>query len=247
MRSSLLGSFAVIRRSASRSCAGQFVRLGRHDEVVLVETFYFLGLPRDLGPAPSEADIGMVALALGQTAEPGYEVQGFLEIPERKAPLDTTLLVHERPTGRLLQIAFGLRFRQRRNTAATRRASLGQEIFAHTARSRKTNLCPVAGDITLAIFAGLNSFGHPRANTPRANEFALHELLLRRFMRPARLPATCDPNARDWPPLRSCFEGTRGASLRERPPPGRHHRARRIRAAKNHTAPRTVATGFRQN
>src|SRR5207245_1633273 len=78
MRSSLLGSFAVIRRRASRSCAGQFVRLGRHDEVVLVETFYFLGLPRDLGPAPSEADIGMVALALGQTAEPGYEVQGFL-------------------------------------------------------------------------------------------------------------------------------------------------------------------------
>src|SRR5438309_8951848 len=101
MRSSLLGSFAVIRRRAPRSCTGQFVRLGRHDEVVLVETFYFLGLPRDLGPAPSEADIGMVTLALGQIAELRYEVQGFLEIPERKVPLDTTPLVQERPTRRL--------------------------------------------------------------------------------------------------------------------------------------------------
>src|SRR3989442_3222942 len=151
MRSGLLGSFAVIRRRASRSCAGQFVRLGRHDEVVLVETLYFLGLPRDLGPAPSEADIGMVALALGQTAEPGYEVQGFLEIPERKAPLDTTLLVHERPTGLLLQIAFGLRFRHQRNTSALRRARIGHEIFGHTSLSRITDPCSDTIHITYAV------------------------------------------------------------------------------------------------
>src|SRR5437667_5970388 len=104
MRSSLLGSFAVIPCRAAHSSVGQFVRLGRHDEVVLVKTFYFLGLPRDLGPAPSEADIGMVTLALGQVADPGHEVRGFLEVLEGKAALDTAPLVHERPTGRLLQI-----------------------------------------------------------------------------------------------------------------------------------------------
>src|ERR1700694_4689126 len=135
MRSSLLGSFAVIPYRTSRSCAGQFVRLGRHDEVILVETFYFLRLPGDLGPAPSEADIGMVALLLGQVADPGNEVQGFLEVLECKAPLDTAPLIHKGPTGRLLQIAFGLGPCQRRNPAAARRASLGQEIIAHSTRS----------------------------------------------------------------------------------------------------------------
>src|SRR6185295_7619386 len=123
MRSSLLGSFAVIACRATDSCAGQFVRLGRHDEVVLVETFYFLGLPGDLGRAPSEADIGMVALVLGQVTDLGNEVQGFLEVLECKAPLDTAPLVHKGPTGRLLQIAFGLVSCKRRNPAAARRAS----------------------------------------------------------------------------------------------------------------------------
>src|SRR5882762_5956986 len=131
MRSSLLGSFAVITDRASHSHAGQLVRLGRHDEVVLVETSYFLGLPGDLGPAPSEADIGMVTLPLGQVADPGNEVQGFLEVLEGKATLDTAPLVHKGPTGRLLQITFGLRSCQRRNPAAARRASLGQQIVAH--------------------------------------------------------------------------------------------------------------------
>src|SRR6266404_3225217 len=98
MRSSLLGSFAVISCRARQSCAGQCVRLGRHDEVVLVETFYFLGLPRDLRPAPAEADIRMVAFALGQIPQPGHEVQSFLEVLEGKAPLDTAAFVHERPT-----------------------------------------------------------------------------------------------------------------------------------------------------
>src|SRR3989442_3913386 len=133
MRSSLLGSFIFIPCRGPRLCGGQFVRLGRHDEVVLVEALYFLGLPGDLGGAPSEADVRMVTLALGQVAEPGNEVQGLLEVLEGEAPLDTAPLVHEGPTGRLPQIAFGLRFRQRRNTAATRRASLGQGIFVHSA------------------------------------------------------------------------------------------------------------------
>src|SRR5438309_9918286 len=118
MRSSLLGSFAVIRRRAPRSCTGQFVRLGRHDEVVLVETFYFLGLPRDLGPAPSKADIGMMPLALGQVANLGDEVHRFLEILELEAPLDPAPLVREGPTGHARQILFGLGHGQRRNVAA---------------------------------------------------------------------------------------------------------------------------------
>src|SRR5439155_10657316 len=149
MRSSLLGSFAVIPCCAAHSNVGQFVRLGRHDEVVLVQTFYFLGLPGDLGGAPSEADVGMVALSLGQIAEPGNEVQGLLEVLEGKASLDTAPLVHEGPTGRLLQIAFGLGACQRRNTASTRRASLGQQIVIHVSRPENSQLnsdprsCPI--------------------------------------------------------------------------------------------------------
>src|SRR5437867_10437001 len=167
MRSSLLGSFVFIPCRAAHSCAGQFVRLGRHDEVVLVETFYFLGLPGDLGGAPAEADVGMVALALGQIADPGNEVQGLLEVLEGEAPLDTAPLVHEGPTGRLLQITFGLGACQRRNTAAARRASLGQEIVTHSTYPRKTDLCAVTGDITLAIFVGPYSFGRPVGRSRR--------------------------------------------------------------------------------
>src|ERR1700682_3470264 len=39
----------------------QLVCLGRHDEVVLVQTLNFLGLPGDLRPTPSKADVGMVS------------------------------------------------------------------------------------------------------------------------------------------------------------------------------------------
>src|SRR6266496_3756241 len=73
----------------------------------------------------------MMALALGQRAERGDEVQRFLEVLEGKAPLDAAALVHERPAGRLLEIAFGLGFRQRRNPAAARRAGLRAQIVTH--------------------------------------------------------------------------------------------------------------------
>src|SRR5438034_7609992 len=74
---------------ANTSFAGQLARLGRHDEVVLVETLNFLGLPGHLGPAPSEADIGMMTLDLSQVANLGNEVQRFLEVLEVEGPLDT--------------------------------------------------------------------------------------------------------------------------------------------------------------
>src|SRR5438034_9322153 len=102
----------------------------------------------------------MVALFLGQVADPGNEVQGLLEVLEGKASLDTAPLVHEGPTGRLFQIAFGLGACQRRNTASTRRASLGPEIFVHSARSRKMDESLDAGDATLVlrVSSGLRGF-----------------------------------------------------------------------------------------
>src|SRR6267154_1926157 len=88
---------------ANPSRAGQLARLGRHDEVVLVETLNFLGLPGHLGPAPSEADIGMMTLDLGQVANLGNEVQRFLEVLEGEGLLDTASRIRQCPTGRLLQ------------------------------------------------------------------------------------------------------------------------------------------------
>ena len=64
---------------ADTSCAGQLARLSRHDEVVFVETFNFLGLPGHLSPAPSKADVGMMALDLGQVADLDNEVQRSLK------------------------------------------------------------------------------------------------------------------------------------------------------------------------
>src|SRR4029077_14818243 len=95
-------------RRQARSCARQLVGLRRHDEVVLVEPFYLLGLPGDLCRSPSEADIRMVAFALGQVAEPDDEVHRIPEVPESETALDTATIVDQCPAGRLLQITLGL-------------------------------------------------------------------------------------------------------------------------------------------
>src|ERR1700682_919209 len=129
-----LGDYPVqlvrVARFHAVTCMGlgamQLVCLGRHDEVVLVQTLNFLGLPGDLGPAPSEADVGMVSLALRQAADLGDEVHCFLEVLELEAPFNAVALARERPAGRLDQIAFGLGPRKRLDAAATRRTSLGR-------------------------------------------------------------------------------------------------------------------------
>src|SRR2546425_11485893 len=120
-----------------RLCAGQLVSLGGHDEVIFVETVDFLGVPGDLGAAPSEGDFRMVALDLRQAADLGNKVHCFLEVLETEAALNTAPVVHKRPTGRLLQITFSLSPRERRNPAAARRTSLGRKIVAHSWRTSK--------------------------------------------------------------------------------------------------------------
>src|SRR5215471_12556784 len=74
-------------RSVS-TASKQLVRFRCHDEVVLVQTFDLLRLPRDLRPAPAEADVGMMALGFRQVADLGDKFQRFLEILEAKAALD---------------------------------------------------------------------------------------------------------------------------------------------------------------
>src|SRR5207302_7314717 len=116
-RSSLFGSPVFMPYCAPSLGAMQRVSLGRHDEVVLVQALYFLGLPGDTGPAPSKADVGMVAFAFRQLADLGDEIHRFLEILELEAAFDAAPLVLKRPPGRLRQIDFRLGFGQRRDSA----------------------------------------------------------------------------------------------------------------------------------
>src|SRR5262249_34839532 len=100
-------------------------------EIVFVQSFDLLGLPRHLGPAPAEAYVGMMALALGELPHLGYEIEGFLEILEAEASLDSTRSVDECPARGLLQVAFGGFLRQWRGPAAARNTNLGSQIVAH--------------------------------------------------------------------------------------------------------------------
>ena len=73
--------------------AGKAIQLGRHDEIVLVQSFDFLGSQRNGRVPPAKRDIGVMALGLGQFSGAFDKPEGFAEILEAVAPLDPARLI----------------------------------------------------------------------------------------------------------------------------------------------------------
>src|SRR5712691_10005435 len=92
---------------------GQRVRLGRHDEVVPVEPTDFVGPPGDRDSPPLREESRMVALLLGESANPVGEGQRVGEGRDVERPLELgdAVAFYELPVGELaLEIAdLGLR------------------------------------------------------------------------------------------------------------------------------------------
>ncbi len=64
------------------------VNLGGHDEIVLMQTLDLLGLQRDRGIAPTEADIRMMAFSFCEFTNFLDESKRLPEIAKLEAPLD---------------------------------------------------------------------------------------------------------------------------------------------------------------
>ena len=64
------------------------VNLGGHDEIVLVQPLDLLGLQRDRGIAPTEADIRMMALSFRELTNFLNKSECLPEIAKSEPPLD---------------------------------------------------------------------------------------------------------------------------------------------------------------
>jgi hypothetical protein len=73
------------RRGRAREYA---INFGGHDEIVLMQSLDLLGLQRDRGIAPTEADIRMMAFSFRKLTNFLYEGKRFPEIAKPEAPLD---------------------------------------------------------------------------------------------------------------------------------------------------------------
>src|SRR5260370_42665770 len=87
--------------SLSSGCAlgGDAIELCRHDEVVLVQSLYLLGVQRDPRVTPAETNIGMVSFGLGERGRALDKSEGFGEVLEPVGSLDPLGFIEKRPPG----------------------------------------------------------------------------------------------------------------------------------------------------
>src|SRR5260370_40406216 len=105
----------------------QTIDLRGHDEIVLVQPFYFVCVHRDGHVAPAEMNIRMMTFGFGEFADLVDECDRLLEVREAKGALNAMRVVHKRPGGRLRQELSrrgGLKWR---NSAAAGNAGFGGE------------------------------------------------------------------------------------------------------------------------
>ena len=100
------------------------IDLARHDEIVLVQSFYLLGAQGNRHITPAEADVGVMAFGLGKLTDFLNKGERISEIAESKGPLDAVGIVTQLPIGSLRLKALGFITRERWDATATRRACL---------------------------------------------------------------------------------------------------------------------------
>ena len=95
------------------------VDLACHDEIVLVQSFDFLGAQGDGHVTPAEADLGVTAGVLGEFTDFLNKGECFPEIAKSKGPPDAIGIVSQLPIGSLCLEALGFLMRERWDAAAT--------------------------------------------------------------------------------------------------------------------------------
>ena len=83
---------ASCRTTTTRSCRGRAreyaINFGGHDEIVVMQSVDLLGLQRDRGIAPTEADIRMMAFSFRKLTNFLDKGKRLSEIAKPEAPLD---------------------------------------------------------------------------------------------------------------------------------------------------------------
>src|ERR1700731_951176 len=82
------------RRGRAREYA---VNLGGHDEIVLMQSLDLLGLQRDRGIAPTEADIRVMAFSFREFTNLLDKGKRLPEIAKPEAPLDAVSVLWQLP------------------------------------------------------------------------------------------------------------------------------------------------------
>ena len=113
------------------------VDLARRDEIVLVQSFDFLGAQGDGHVTPAEADVGVMAFGLGEFTDFLNKSECFPEIAKSKGPLDAVGIVTQLPIGSLCLEALGFITRERRDAAAPGRGARLATPRAPDARDRR--------------------------------------------------------------------------------------------------------------
>ena len=120
-----------VARSPSRLRLVARVVLGREDEVAFRETVDLVRVDRHLDTSPGEQDVRVVALGLGNLAEPGGEIECLADVAERVLLLEVVLLDDPPAAAKLLCQARKLVTFQRRNASPARHTLLLGQLTSH--------------------------------------------------------------------------------------------------------------------
>src|SRR6266851_1449484 len=109
------------------------VNLGGHDEIVLMQSLDLLGLQRDRGIPPTEADIRMMAFSFREFTNLLDKGKRLPEIAKPEAPLDAVSFLWQLPVWSLCMKELSLLAREWRNSPATGSTGFANKRFGHGA------------------------------------------------------------------------------------------------------------------
>src|SRR6187200_57863 len=123
----------------------ELIKFCCHDEVVLVQALYFLGLQRDCRVPPPKADLWMMAFSFRQLANTFHKGEGLCKVVEPERPLDAPILIEDRPFGRIAMILLHLICTERRDATAAGGARFAGEGFGVHRRAKYYTAKRVSG------------------------------------------------------------------------------------------------------
>src|SRR3569623_90273 len=127
------------------------VALGRHDEIVGVQSFDLVRVEHDGAIAPAEGDVGMMTFRLGKGPDPVHVGEGFGEILEFVGALYAAGVRQQLPLRHFAQQAFRFDARKRCDAAAAGYAVLLGERHSKLLIERAVRPEPVAGIFSLHL------------------------------------------------------------------------------------------------
>src|SRR6266699_390302 len=109
------------------------VNFGGHDEIVLMQSLDLLGLQRDRGIAPTEADVRMMAFSFREFTNLLDKGKRLPEIAKPEAPLDAARFLRQLPVWGLCVKELSLLAREWGYSRATGNTGFASKSFGHVA------------------------------------------------------------------------------------------------------------------